>query len=58
MIYLSSKTDRIYDSKVFEWKSDDEFFNFIEYMGFSGVVSALTGVIYAFGEDQPNSHCS
>ena len=52
MIYLSSKTDRIYDSKVFEWKSDDEFFNFIEYMGFSGVVSALTGVIYAFGEDQ------
>ena len=52
MIYLSSKTDRIYDSKVFDWKSDDEFFNFIEYMGFSGVVSALTGVIYAFGEDQ------
>lgn len=52
MIYLSSKTDRIYDSRVFEWKSDDEFFNFIEYMGFSGVVSALTGVIYAFGEDQ------
>ena len=52
MIYLSSKTDRIYDSKVFEWKNDDEFFNFIEYMGFSGVVSALTGVIYAFGEDQ------
>ena len=52
MIYLSSKTDRIYDSKVFEWKSDDEFFNFIEYMGFSGVVSALTGVIYAFGDDQ------
>ena len=54
MIYLSSKTDRIYDSKIFEWKDDDEFFNFIEYMGFSGVASALTGVIYAFGEDQTN----
>lgn len=54
MIYLSSKTDRIYDSKVFTWKNDDEFFNFIEYMGFSGVVSALTGIIYAFGEDQTN----
>ena len=54
MIYLSSKTDRIYDSKVFEWKSDEEFFGFIEYMGFSGVVSALTGIIYAFGEDQTN----
>ncbi|CAI8330734.1 MAG: Uncharacterised protein [Euryarchaeota archaeon UBA443] len=54
MIYLSSKTDSIYDSKIFEWKSDNEFFNFIEYMGFSGVVAALTGVIYAFGEDQTN----
>ncbi len=52
MIYLSSKTDRIYDSKIFTWKDDDEFFSFIEYMGFSGVVSALTGVIYAFGQDQ------
>jgi hypothetical protein len=54
MIYLSSKTDRIYDSKVFDWKNDDEFFNFIEYMGFSGVVAALAGVIYAFGNDQTN----
>jgi len=54
MIYLSSRTDRIYDSKVFEWKSDEEFFSFIEYMGFSGVVAALTGIIYAFGEDQTN----
>ena len=54
MIYLSSKTDRIYDSKIFNWKDDDEFFSFIEYMGFSGVVSALTGIIYAFGEDQTN----
>jgi len=52
MIFLSSKTDRIYDSKIFSWKDDDEFFNFIEYMGFSGVVAALTGVIYAFGQDQ------
>ena len=52
MIYLSSKTDRIYDSKIFTWKDDDEFFTFIEYMGFSGVVAALTGVIYAFGQDQ------
>ena len=54
MIYLSSRTDSIYDSEIFEWKDDDEFFNFIEYMGFSGVASALTGVIYAFGEDQTN----
>ena len=52
MIYLSSKTDRIYDSKIFTWKDDNEFFTFIEYMGFSGVVAALTGVIYAFGQDQ------
>ena len=52
MIYLSSKTDRIYDSKIFTWEDDDEFFRFIEYMGFSGLVAALTGVIYAFGPDQ------
>jgi len=52
MIYLSSKTDRIYDSKIFTWKDDNEFFTFIEYMGFSGVVAALTGVIYAFSQDQ------
>jgi hypothetical protein len=52
MIYLSSKTDRIYDSKIFTWKDDNEFFTFIEYMGFSGVVAALTGVIFAFGQDQ------
>ena len=52
MIYLSSKTDRIYDSKIFTWKDDNEFFTFIEYMGFSGVVAALTGVIYAFSKDQ------
>lgn len=49
MIYLSSKTDAVYDSKVFEWKDDDEFFQYIEYMGFSGVVAALGGVMLAFG---------
>ena len=54
MIYLSSKNDQVYDAKMFEWKDDEEFFNFIELMGFSGVVSALAGVVVAFGESQTN----
>ena len=37
---------------MFEWESDEEFFSFVEYMGFAGVISALTGVIYALGEEQ------
>ena len=52
LIVYSSKTDQIYDSKMFEWESDEEFFSFVEYMGFAGVISALTGVIYALGEEQ------
>jgi hypothetical protein len=52
LILYSSKTDRIYDSKLFTWETDEEFFSFVEYMGFAGVISALTGVIYALGEEQ------
>ena len=52
LIIYSSKTDQIYDSKMFDWESDEEFFSFVEYMGFAGVISALTGVIYALGEEQ------
>ena len=52
LIVYSSRTDSIYDSKLFTWESDEEFFSFVEYMGFAGVISALTGVIYAFGEEQ------
>ncbi len=52
LILYSSKTDRIYDSKLFTWENDEEFFSFVEYMGFAGVISALTGVIYALGEEQ------
>jgi hypothetical protein len=52
LILYSSKTDSIYDSKLFTWENDEEFFSFVEYMGFAGVISALTGVIYALGEEQ------
>ena len=52
LILYSSKTDSIYDSKLFTWETDEEFFSFIEYMGFAGVISALTGIIYALGEEQ------
>ena len=52
LIVYSSKTDQIYDSKLFAWENDEEFFSFVEYMGFAGVISALTGVIYALGEEQ------
>ena len=52
LIVYSSKTDLIYDSKLFSWENDEEFFSFVEYMGFAGVISALTGVIYALGEEQ------
>lgn len=52
LVIYSSKTDLIYDSKLFDWENDEEFFNFVEYMGFAGVVSALTGVLYGLGENQ------
>lgn len=52
LVVYSSKTDQIYDSKMFDWGDDDEFFNFVEYMGFAGVISALTGVLYGLGENQ------
>ena len=52
LIVYSSKTDQIYDSKMFDWGDDDEFFSFVEYMGFAGVASALTGILYGLGENQ------
>ena len=51
LLNSSGKDDMIYDSNVFNWQSDEQFFQYIERLGIAGTISSISGVGYAFNSD-------
>lgn len=47
MSIVTRKEDDIYDSKRFEWDSDDEFFSFMDRLGLTGTLYTLIGATMA-----------
>ena len=43
--------DFMYDSDLFNWENDEEFFNVIGTLGISGLFSSLVGLILIFNDD-------
>jgi len=48
--WLSLQNDKMYDLEFFEWENDDIFLDFLDRLGMAGVLSALAGVFFVFGE--------
>ena len=44
----SVKNDAIYDYDRFEWKSDQDFFEFLDQIGLAGVASTIVGIFMLF----------
>jgi hypothetical protein len=47
-ILASIKNDAIYDYDGFEWKSDEDFFEFLDQIGLAGVASTIVGIFMLF----------
>ena len=53
--WFSIQNDKMYELEFFEWENDNEFLDFLDRLGMAGVLSALVGVFFVFGEiDQWN----
>jgi hypothetical protein len=48
LILASIKNDAIYDYDGFEWKSDEDFFEFLDQIGLAGVASTIVGIFMLF----------
>ena len=48
---LGMQEDFMYDSDLFSWDNDEEFFNVIGALGISGLFSSLVGLILIFNDD-------
>jgi len=48
--WFSIQNDKMYELKFFEWENDNEFLDFLDRLGMAGVLSALVGVFFVFGE--------
>ena len=48
---LGMQEDFMYDSDLFNWENDEEFFNVIGTLGISGLFSSLVGLILIFNDD-------
>ena len=48
LILASIKNDAIYDYDGFEWKSDEDFFEFLDQIGLAGVASTIAGIFMLF----------
>ena len=48
---LGMQEDFMYDSDLFSWDNDEEFFNVIGTFGISGLFSSLVGLILIFNDD-------
>ena len=48
---LGMQEDFMYDSDLFSWDNDEEFFNVIGTLGISGLFSSLVGLILIFNDD-------
>ena len=47
-ILASIRNDAIYDYDGFEWKSDEDFFEFLDQIGLAGVASTIVGIFMLF----------
>jgi len=48
---LGMQEDFLWDSNLFTWENDEEFFNVIGTLGISGLFSSLVGLILIFNDD-------
>jgi len=48
LIYFSTQNDTVYEWQTFNWDDDNEFLDFMDYLGMGGLLSAITGTWYAF----------
>ena len=48
--WFSLQNDRMYELEFFEWEDDNEFLDFLDRLGMAGVLSALAGIFFVFGQ--------
>ena len=48
LIYFSTQNDKVYEWQTFNWESDNDFLDFMDYLGMGGLLSAIIGTWYAF----------
>ena len=48
LIYFSTQNDRVFEWQTFNWESDNDFLDFMDYLGMGGLLSAIIGTWYAF----------
>ena len=48
--WLSLQNDKMYELEFFEWEDDNLFLDFLDRLGMAGVLSALAGIFFVFGE--------
>ena len=55
LIYFSTQNDTVYEWDTFNWENDDDFLNFMDYLGMGGLLSAISGTWYAFANTNLDS---
>ena len=55
LIYFSTQNDTVYEWQSFKWDTDDDFLNFMDYLGMGGLLSAISGTWYAFSNTNLDS---
>jgi len=48
LIYFSTQNDKVYEWQTFNWENDNDFLDFMDYLGMGGLLSAISGTWYAF----------
>tara|TARA_B100001142_G_scaffold235975_1_gene234424 strand:- start:6797 stop:11020 length:4224 start_codon:yes stop_codon:yes gene_type:complete len=48
--WLALQNDRVYDLEFFEWENDETFLDFLDRLGMAGILSAIVGIFFMFGE--------
>ena len=48
--WFSLQNDKMYELEFFEWEDDNQFLDFLDRLGMAGVLSALAGIFFVFGE--------
>ena len=55
LIYFSTQNDTVYEWETFNWDDDNEFLDFMDYLGMGGLLSAISGTWYAFANTNLDS---
>jgi len=55
LIYFSTQNDTVYEWQTFNWDDDNEFLDFMDYLGMGGLLSAIAGTWYAFANTNLDS---